>query len=338
MKVLAGDIGGTHARLATFRPGGERPEKVREHVWPSADFDALTPIVRAFLEEEVEDRDGPIRGACLGLAGPVHDGRCRLSNLDWDIRASELEEALGLQRVHLLNDFDAIGHGAPLLRKDELEALQDGDPSVGAPMALVGAGTGLGIGYLDPSVDPPRVFSSEGGHADFAPRDEADWALAGTLTNRYGRASRERVLSGEGLVDLYHHLAAEGAEEEDAELKRSLEETDEPAAVISRHGLEGDDPLCERALTRFVRSYGAIAGDVALDIGARGGLLVAGGIAPKILSALREGPFLDAFRDKGRLRDYMEAIPIHVILDEDVGIRGAASVALREVSERGGRA
>jgi glucokinase len=322
VKVLAGDIGGTHARLATYRVDGGRPEKLREDRWPSPDYESLQPIVEAFLADEPEV---PER-ACFGLAGPVEAGRATLPNLDWEVVADDLASGTGIAHVRLLNDFDAIGHGVLLLGTDELAVLQEGEGVAGAPVALVGAGTGLGVGYLDPSGEPPRVYSSEGGHAGFAPRDGVERGLAAWLAERHGRASRERVLSGDGLVDLYRYLRQAGAAAERPEVRAEMEE-DDPAAVVSRHGLAGDDPLCDAALARFVGCYGAAAGDVALTLGARGGVYVAGGIAPKILDALREGPFMEAFRDKGRMRSYLEAIPVRVVLYEDVGLLGAAAAA-----------
>lgn len=325
MRVLAGDIGGTHARLATFRVGDGRPEKLREDRWPSSDYDGLEPIVQAFLEEESEV---PER-ACLGLAGPVEQGRCTLPNLGWEVVAADLERATGIGRVRLLNDFDAIGHGVLFLEPSELAVLQRGEPEAGAPVALVGAGTGLGVGYLDPSVDPPRVYSSEGGHAGFAPRDEVERGLAAWLAARHGHASRERVLSGDGLADVYRYLRESGGTAERDEVRAEMEAED-AAAVVSKHGLAKDDALCEKALGRFVSCYGAAAGDVALTLGARGGVYVAGGIAPKILPALREGPFMESFRDKGRMRGYLAAVPVHVVLYEDVGLLGAAAAAGHE--------
>lgn len=334
MKVLAGDIGGTHARLATFRTGGRRPEKIRERTWPSGDYDGLLPILRAFLEDEDEL---PAR-ACLGLAGPVEDGVCRLPNLGWTVDGVKLAGSTGLRSVELVNDFDAIGHGVLLLEGEEVEVLQEGSPVPGAPIGLVGAGTGLGVGYLDPASDPPRIYSSEGGHADFAPRDETQWSLSRFLAGRYGRASWERVLSGEGLADIYRYLADTEPAAERSSVREEMRDED-PAAVVSRHGLAADDPLSERALKMFVSMYGAEAGNVALTFGARGGVYVAGGIAPKIVDALREDGFLDAFRAKGRMRPYVEEIPVRVVLYEDVGLLGAAAAASasgRAATGRGG--
>ncbi|HKK27454.1 MAG TPA: glucokinase [Gemmatimonadota bacterium] len=331
MSILAGDIGGTHARLATFEAGEERPRKVREETWPSPEYDALLPILEAYLEEE-DERPGC---ACLALAGPVEDGVCRLPNLGWEVDEAELSRETGIGSLRLINDFDAIGHGILVLEDDSLAVLQEGEALEGAPIAVVGAGTGLGVGYIDPAARPPRVYSSEGGHADFAPRDERECELARFLAGRHGRASWERVLSGEGLADIYRWLRGRDPSAEREAVREEMEE-DDPAAVVSRHGLAGDDPLSARALRAFVSAYGAQAGNLALTFGARGGVFVAGGIAPKILEALRGGPFLEAFLAKGRMREYVADIPVRVVLDEDVGLLGSAAAAASAGSAGGG--
>lgn len=322
MRILAGDIGGTHARLATFRTEGGKLRRIRKRTWRSADYETPLPILREYLDDEEEPPDR----ACLGLAGPVEEGTSRLPNLGWKVRREELAAATGIPWLRLINDFRAVGRGVLLLEEEQLATLQEGGTEPGAPVALIGAGTGLGIGYLAATRSPPRVYASEGGHADFAPRNETEWCLTRFLIKRYGRASCERVLSGEGLVDIYRYLRGR-------ELSRAASgggtgtDAEDPAAAISRRGLAGDDPLAERALEIFVSAYGALAGNVALTVGARGGVFVAGGIAPKILEALRSGPFLESFRSKGRMRGYMENISVRVVLDEDVGLLGAAAAA-----------
>lgn len=322
MRILAADVGATNARFATFRARERGLEKLRERVWPSTEHDGIGSLLRAYLADE----ERPPERACLALAGPVADGTARLSNLGWVVRREEAAAVAGVPSLRLINDFLAIGHGISLLEERDLVVLQEGDPVPGAPRAILGAGTGLGVAYVDGAARPPRVFPSEGGHAEFAPRDEAERALARFLAERYGRASRERVLSGPGLVDVYRHLASAGFAEERPAVRRELEEGDQ-GATISRHGLAGDDPLSVRALEMFVSVYGAVAGDLALTLGARGGVVVAGGIAPRILDALRRGPFLASFLAKGRLRDYVAAIPVRVVVNGDVGLLGAAWVA-----------
>ncbi len=324
MKLLAADVGGTHARLATFRHTGGRPEKVREKTWPSEEIDGLDAVLGEYLADEDPRPDR----ACLALAGPVKNGSVRFPNLGWEVHRDALAEATGIPSLELLNDFDAVGHGVPLLTDDELATLQSGDAMPGAPIAVVGAGTGLGVAYLDRSTDPPRVRSSEGGHAEFAARDEAEWGLARFLVRERGRASWERVLSGRGLADVYRYLASTAFSPERSQVRDEMQGAD-PAGVISRHGMAGDDALSERALAMFVSAYGAFTGNVALMFGARGGVYVAGGIAPRILQAIRLGPFMDAFLDRGRMRAYVEQIPVSVVLNGDVGLLGAAAVAAR---------
>ena len=324
--LLVADVGGTNTRLATFRRADGRPEKVRERTWRSADLDGLVGV----LVEYVASEDSRPDGACLALAGPLENGTVRFPNLGWEVHRDDLAEAAGITSLSLLNDFDAIGHGVLLLRDDERLTLQSGDPVEGEPMAVVGAGTGLGVAYLDPSADPPRVYSTEGGHADFAPRDDVEWGLARYLRGKHGRASWERVLSGSGLADVYGYLADSGYAKESASVRAEMDDGD-PAQVVSRHGLAHDDDLCERALQIFVSVYGSLAGNVALTIGARGGVFIAGGIAPRILDALRDGPFLRSFLERGRLREYVADMPLSVVLSGDVGLLGAASIAARSI-------
>lgn len=324
MRVLAADVGGTHARLALFQ--GERAQDrlvpVRRREWSSEELDGLLSIVQAFLDED----DELPYAACLAVAGPVRDGSAHLPNLGWDVDADGLARETGIERLRVVNDFDAIARGVLLLTDDELAALAPGDGDPAALVAVVGAGTGLGVAAVEGAADPPRVHGSEGGHSDFAPVTEAEWALARYLVERHGRASWERVLSGDGLVQIYGHLKERGVAAELGRVRREMEAED-PATVISRHGMAGDDPLAERALDMFVTAYGRFAGDVALMLGARGGVYVAGGIAPQILEALRDGRFLEAFRSMGRMESYMADIPVRVVLNQDVGLLGSAALA-----------
>lgn len=327
MKVLAGDIGATNARLALFEvdpTGAERPAPLVEEVCPSGAFAGLAAAARAFLDAgEVSPE-----AACFGIPGPVTGDVYRLPNLGWEVREAELAAALGIESLRIINDFDAVGHGLAYLSEDEVAELQAGRPRTRAPIALLGAGTGLGTGYLTWHDGRYRVHSSEGGHADFAPRDPLECELLEWSAARHGRVSWERILSGPGLVDLYRFLRQRGEAPEREAVRREMER-DEAARVISSHALAGTDPLCERALELFVSAFGARAGDLALTIQAEGGVYLAGGIAPEILPKLREGPFLEAFRAKGRLSELMERIPVRVILNTDVGLLGAAGAAVR---------
>lgn len=295
---------------------------VRKRVWPSAQYDGIRPLLEAYIADEDHAPDS----ACLALAGPVDDGSAELPNLGWRVDRAEAAEIVGVPSLRLVNDFVASGHGILELQDNDTAVLQKGVVRPGAPVAILGAGTGLGVAHVDCGVRPARVFSSEGGHADFAPRGDVEWGLARFLAERYGRASRERVLSGAGLVDIYHYLA--GAGDRDKRLVRAEADSEDSAATISRNGLVRKNPLAARALEIFVSVYGAVAGDVALTIGARGGVFITGGIVPKILDAIRDGPFLESFLAKGRMRDYLAAIPVRVVLNDEVGLLGAAAAAL----------
>lgn len=338
MRVLAGDVGGTHARLGLFEVGPAGPRARARRVYESRDYPTLAPIVLRFLEEEVGPDAEPPDAACFGLACPVVEGTCELSNLDWVIEREALGRDIGMPDVRLINDFDAIGHGLACLGEEDVAELQAGDPVARAPMATIGAGTGLGQGYLtwDERSGRYAVHPSEGGHVDFAPRTELEAALWAWLRERfaeYGHVSYERVVSGPGLVDTYEFLVASGRGEERPATREAMERED-AARVISARGADGTDSTCARALEVFVSAFGAQAGNLALTVLARGGLWVAGGIAPDLLPSLREGPFLEAFRSKGRMTDVLREIPVRVVLREDVGLLGAAVAATHSATDR----
>jgi glucokinase len=257
----------------------------------------------------------------------------RTPNLAWEIDGDALAAAVGLPRALLVNDLAATAEGMLALRPDQLVTLQEGTADPIGNAVLIAAGTGLGMALL-PSIPAAggtsrlHPVATEGGHQDFAPRNADEEALRDTLAARYGRVSVERVVSGPGLVAIYHHLRETGAAPEDPELRDRIERTD-PGSAISRAALDDGDPLAGRALDLFVAAYGAAAGNLALVGLATGGVYLGGGIAPKILPRLQHGPFLDAFRDKGRFRGLMEGMPIRVILNPHTAMLGAALVGAR---------
>lgn len=328
MRVLVGDIGGTHARLAIFRLGKDGPERevLARRVDESRRYDGPVPLVAAFLADLKEERGAVAlpEAACLALPCPVVGGVCRLPNLDWEVTVADLEEAIGLQPTLVMNDFDALGRALPLLRDADVVELQAGEPEPEGTIGLIGPGTGLGCGFLTREARGYRVHSSEGGHADFAPRDASECRLLAYLSERYGRASWERVLSGPGLADLYGFLKAEEHAPERAETRARLE-VEDPGRVITELGLEGQDPLCAAALDRFVSVLGAQAANLALTFQSTGGLYIGGGIAPKILPKLQDGSFLRAFRAKGRMADLVRRVPVRVIAEPQAGLLGAAA-------------
>jgi glucokinase len=322
MKVLAGDIGGTHARLALVEVTAGATGILHEQTFPSRSAPGLAPIVRGYL---AQTRAAPER-ACFGIAGPVVDGECRTSNLPWTVSARTLAADIGIAHTTIINDFDAAGYGLVRLGPADLVTLQPGTPGEHGAIALIGAGTGLGEGYLTWDGTRYCVHASEGGHVNFASRDAIEWGLRGTLLDEFGHVSYERILSGAGLAHLYRYLAATGFAAERPEVQREMA-GDDPAAVVSRHALAGDDPLSVKALDIFASVYGSQAGNLALTILATGGVYVAGGIAPRIVAKLRDGTFMTAFCSKGRLSGLAARIPVHVIVSPNVGLLGAAVAA-----------
>ena len=323
MTILVGDIGATTCRLALARAdGGELRLESRAEVESSA-FDGPGAAVARYLESVEEE---PARAA-FGVAAPVRDGSARFANLDWSVSRDRLSRRLGLDDVLLLNDYEALCHALPLLGEEDLVELLPGRAEPDGTVAVLGAGTGLGHGFVTRTGGREQVHSSEGGHVDFGPRTPAQGALLRWLRQRHGRVSYERVVSGPGLLDIYRFLVRTGREEEEPETADRLERED-PPPVISNRGLDGSDPACRRALEIFVSVYGAQAGNFALSVQATGGVYLGGGISPKILPALRGDRFRSAFLDKGKMSRLVESIPVRVITDGDAGLLGAARAAL----------
>jgi glucokinase len=326
--VLAGDIGGTKTLLGLFEQDEVSGRILHERRFESRDHADLPSIVRAFLEHAGAHR---IDAACFAVAAPVEAGAVRGVNLPWPVRGAEIAGLLvgfcdGAPRVALVNDFVAVGHGVLDLGVGQLETLQEGEPREHGPIAVIGAGTGLGEGYLTWDGSGYRVHPSEGGHAELGPQCEEEDALVAALRGGSDHVSYERVLSGPGLASVHAFLTSSGRARSSEAIPREIDEGD-PAAVITRHALADDDEGCARAVALFVRVYGAEAGNLALKIMATGGVYVAGGIAPRILPLLRSGGFLDAFRAKGRHAALMERFPVHVVTEPRVGLWGAARAA-----------
>ena len=324
MKVLAGDIGGTKSLLAVVEEERSTARVLYEERFDSGRYAGLGTMVREFRAQAAVEFDR----ACFGVPGPIVAGECQTPNLPWTINARRLAQEIGIERMTLINDFEAIGYGIDRLGPGDLEALQEGRPTPRGPIALLGAGTGLGEAFLLWEGDGYRVHSSEGGHADFAPRGALQLGLLEFLSAWYEHVSYERVLSGPGLLNIYCFLVERGLAPEVAEVRANMAYED-PPAVISRHALAGTDGACTKALDIFASIYGAEAGNLALKVLATGGVYLAGGIAPRILDKLRDGTFVIAFRRKGRLSVMLENVPVHVILNPRVGLLGAAAVAAR---------
>ena len=304
--LFAGDIGGTKALLALVEAGEVRFER-RYACGEYASFPAMFERFLADAQAVLGEAPG-IDRACLGVAGPVADGRARLTNLPWAIDAREL----GLRDARLLNDFEASAHALDRLAAGDVVTLQQGVPLDRAPRLLIGAGTGLGVALVTGAGRDRHVIAGEGGHAAFAPADETQEALLRHLRGSLGRVEIEHVVSGPGLARIHAFLGGNPAVD---------------AAEIARTALEGRDSLALSALDLFIACYGAAAGDYALAVLARGGVYVAGGIAPRILPRLGAGGFLAAFNAKGAFAAQTLACPLHVVTNERLGLLGAAAAA-----------
>lgn len=318
--VLAGDVGGTKTLLGLFRADHGRLEPLRIDRYASAEHDGLESMLRAFLGPERIRVDA----AAFGVAGPVVDGRSRFSNLPWVLEEQSLRGRLPRTRVALVNDLEALAWGLDALQGAQVARLARRAPAAQANRAIIAAGTGLGMALMVWDGTRHTPSASEGGHQGFAPRDELEVDLLRFLWARHGRVSLDRVLSGSGLRAIYEFLTESGRARTTRALRRRIESAADPNAEVSRAALAGDDGAARAALERFVEIYGAAAGDLALVAHATGGLWVAGGIAPRILPALRTGGFVRAFLDKGRLRPLVERVPLAVVREPRAGLLGAA--------------
>ena len=320
--LLAGDIGGTKTLLKLFEAGGG---VLAERRFDSASFASLNQVVASFLSDFPSLSPA---AACFGVAGPVEGGRANITNLPWQIDAASICAEFRIPQVRLINDFQAVAYGIEALESQDMATLQAGQPQEFGVRAVIGAGTGLGEGFMVWQGEYYEAFPSEGSHADFAPVDALQTELLHYLAARYGHVSYERLLSGPGLVNIFEFLRASRGQQATAELQSAMQAGD-PAAAISDCALGGKDDLAVSALDLFARIYGAEAGNLALKVLARGGVYIAGGIAPQIISKLKDGEFLRAFADKGRFTGLLGNIPVHVVLNPKVGLLGAARVAER---------
>lgn len=325
--ILAGDIGGTKTTLALFQESDGDLQARHEATFPSRDRQSFEEIVAEFLGPT---REHSLRSVCLGVAGPVIDGRCEATNLPWILDERALARLTGAPRVKLLNDLEAAAYGMLHLRSHDLHVLHPGrQPRRPGNIAVIAAGTGLGEAMLYWDGVHHHPVATEGGHADFAPRTNQEAELLHYLRARFGdHISYERVLSGPGLQNIYAFLRDTGYAREPPWLAAKLASGD-PSAAITEVGLAGADALCVGTLDLFTSIYGAEAGNLALKCLAVGGMFVGGGIAPKVLPALQQGNFMRGFLSKGRLSDLMERIEISVALNPQTALIGAARYALR---------
>ena len=324
--LLAGDIGGTKSRLAVFAEGGSPREPLAEELLPSASFDGIEPLIREFLNGCA---CAPVR-ACLAVAGPVIDGRAAVTNLPWIADAEQIRRSFGFQSVSLLNDLAATARAVPLLKPAELHNLNTGNPVARGAIALIAPGTGLGEAFLTWDGARYREHATEGGHADFAPGTPLEMELLRDLGKEIDHVSFETICSGPGMGKLHRFLQEKGADEEPAGLAARLAEAADPAPIIVEAALADRSPLCVQTVRLFVSILGAEAGNLALKTLATGGVYIGGGIVPRIIPFLDEGPFLAAFRRKGPMADLLCRMPVHAILEPRAALFGAADCGLAE--------
>lgn len=317
--VLAGDIGGTKTALAWVDDGAI----VDTRTYPSSHYSSLEDILREFVAACPVAR---IDAASFGVAGPVMHGVATTTNLPWTIEAAALGEVLGGVPVTLINDLEAVAYGVGVAGDDAFVTLNEGVPGATGNRAVIAAGTGLGQAGLYWDGRRHHPFASEGGHASFAPRDERDMRLLQFLAADHGHVSWERLLSGPGLFNVYRFLRHERPGDEPRWLADRLA-VEPPPAVITECALDGRSPLCREAVSLFVSLYGAEAGNLALKALATGGVYIGGGIAPKMLPALTDGAFVEAFACKGRMRSLLESMPVKVIVSPTIALLGAADAA-----------
>jgi glucokinase len=324
--IIAGDIGGTKTVLALYERTTEGLHQSAERAFASAEYGSLEAILEEFLRDH---RGVRLDTACFGIPGALIEGRVHTTNLTWDVSEPALEAALKC-RVRLLNDLQATAFGVRYLAPEELEVLNQGArPRHKGNIAVIAAGTGLGEAFLCWDGSQHHPMASEGGHADFAPRNEREIELLRYLQKRFGsHVSNERVLSGPGIYNIYCFLRDGGFAPEPDWLRNELAAGGDHSAIISEAGLAGKSALCEETLEMFASIYGAEAGNVALRCMAVGGVFVAGGIAPKLIKVLRDGKFMEAFAAKGRMSELLKGIEVSVALNPHAPLIGAAHFAL----------
>jgi glucokinase len=317
--LLAGDVGGTNTRLGLYSPG-PRPAPAHTREYPTLNFESLETLVKHFLNES-RVSIGDVRAAAFGVAGPVIRQTAQLTNVPWTVNAITIKQSFGFPAVELLNDLEAMAYGVTVLEASELRVLQEGTANDEGNVALLAAGTGLGEALLHRVNGRLIPSPSEAGHSDFPARNEDEIRLVRDLFARLGRAELEQVVSGTGIVNIHrvsHEMPCVALDD------RSR---DDAPAIISNAGMKRLCSGCVKALEMFVDAYGAEAGNTALRVVATGGVFLGGGIAPKILPALSDGRFLNAFSAKAPFEDMLRRMPVKVILNEQVGLLGAAVYA-----------
>jgi glucokinase len=331
MLLLSGDIGGTKTILRLVEVSSREKSfiTIKEANFISAKFPDLVPMVKRFM---IENKLQQPELACFAIAGPVFNNSSHLTNLNWQLTATRLEQELRIKQVHLINDFAANSYGVLGLKETEIATLQSGIAIPHAPIAVIGAGTGLGESFLIARDRKYLVFPSEGGHTDFAPRNDLEIQLLKYLQKKLNieHISVERVVSGQGIINLYQFLRDLNFAPENPLISQQIKAWEtkvnlnlDPAAIIAQGAQTTQDILCLKTMEMFAEAYGAETGNLALKVLPYGGIYLAGGIAAKNLALMQQGNFTHAFHDKGRMSSILQNIPIHIVLNPQLGLLGS---------------
>jgi len=322
--ILAGEIGATRTRLAAFETEGNQLQCAVEKTYMSQQHDGLPGILAHFIKTE----GIPVHSACFGVAGPVRAGRSKISNLPWVIDAREIAKQLRLNSVGLLNDLEAYAYGIDGLESKDFITLSEGAEGAEGNRAVISAKTGLGMAGLYWDGFRHHPFACEGGHADFAPRNDVQMELLAYLQKKYGRISCERILSGPGIKNIYDFLRDTHKAEEPEWLRAQMSAAPDPPALISQMALECKSAICDQTLSIFVSVFGAETGNCALNFMSTGGIFIGGSIAAKIIRKMNDPVFLESFLDKGRMATILKDMPVKIVANDDSGMIGAARYTL----------
>lgn len=320
--ILAVDIGGTKTILQLVSQDDAGLTCIAEARYDSQSYMTFDEVLGTFLQDA--KLNAPIRAACLGVAGPVDAESAKVTNLPWQIHSTSIAEKFSIGKVLLINDFQAAGYGVESLKNEDLFMLQSGKPVTGGVKAIIGAGTGLGVGFMIMDQHGRyQVHPSEGGHAAFAPTDTVQIELLQFLQKEFQHVSCERVLSGPGLENIYRYFDASAVEAN----KPSISRKNLCAADISHMASDGTNTAAEQALQLFLSVYGAQAGNIALTFMATGGVYIAGGVAPRIKQMFLDSDFIAAFTNKSKMQSLMQEFPVMIVDNPKVGLMGARNVA-----------
>jgi len=324
--ILAGEIGATRTRLAAFETEGNRLNRAVEKNYMSQEHAGLSQIIDAFIKTE----GILVHRACFGVAGPVRRGSSKISNLPWIIDSRDLAKQLRLDSVGMLNDLEAYAYGIDALDSKDFVTLNEGSEDAEGNRAVISARTGLGVAGLYWDGFRHHPFGCEGGHSDFAPRNELEMALLSYLHKKYGRISCERILSGPGIKNIYDFLRDAHKAEEPQWLKDQMATSADAPALISQLATGGKAPICDQTMSIFVSIYGAETGNVALNFMSTGGIFIGGSVAAKNVPKMKDPIFMQSFLDKGRMTPLLKEMPVTIVLNDDSGLIGAARYTLVE--------